>query len=239
MNHNDILSDQDLRRFEDQIALPQIGPGGQKKLKNANIAVIGAGGLGAVVLQYLAASGIGHLAIIDHSMVEETSIQRQTLYGGNDLGKLKTIISREHLQSLFPLIHFDILNLRLSADNALRILQPFELIVDASNDEVSHEIISDACRRLKLPWIYGSILNFKGEVAVFDKNTNASYRNMKHIAETGEDNPLKAASVAYGFIGVLMALEVIKLLVSSPESLLDRILSVDLLTYQFDVKSLI
>src|SRR6266568_689190 len=105
---SEILTEQELRRFYDQIQLPVLVIIGQEKLKKTNVAVVGAGGLGASVLKYLAAIGIGKIGIIDYSLVEEANIQRQTIYGGNDLGKLKTIITKQHLQELFPLVEFNI-----------------------------------------------------------------------------------------------------------------------------------
>jgi adenylyltransferase/sulfurtransferase len=108
-----ILSAPELRRFQHQINLKEIGLKGQETLKAARVMVIGAGGIGAQVLQFLGATGVGNITIVDDELVSEKAIQLQSLYGGNDLGKLKTIVSRQHLQHLYPLTRFEILNLRI------------------------------------------------------------------------------------------------------------------------------
>jgi len=240
MINNDVLSDPEIRRFGNQIALPQIGIEGQVKLKRARVCVVGAGGLGSVVLQHLAATGVGYVGIIDYSLVEETDIQRQTLYGGNDMGKLKTIISKQHLQNLFPLIDFEIINLKLTQDNADRIVQPFDMVIDATNDGNSHQVIGNACKSLGMTWIFGSIQDFTGEVAVIDRNCHVNYDILKQNFNNGSEHQSKGTlALAYCFIGTLMALEALKSLVGNSESLANKILSVNLLSYQFNVKSFI
>ncbi|NJK98046.1 MAG: hypothetical protein HC905_26870 [Bacteroidales bacterium] len=124
------------------------------KIKVAKIIVIGAGGIGAQVLQFLAATGIGNVSIVDDDLVTERSIQLQTLYGGNDLGKLKTIICRQQLQNLYPLSNFDILNLRINKSNADSFLSGCDIIIDATNNPESHYIVNDACVKLGKSWVY-------------------------------------------------------------------------------------
>lgn len=239
MNNSDILSDPELRRFGNQIALPQVGMEGQEKLKKAKVVVIGAGGLGTNVLQYLAAIGVGHLGIIDYGLVEESNIQRQILYGGNDLGKLKTIISKQNLQNLFPTVNFEIINIQLTSGNIERILGQFEFIVDATNNDACHDIINNACGSLKLPWVYGSITGFEGQVAVFDLNKGSSYINLQALSLKTNNGIKGGTALSYGFIGNIMAFEVFKFVIGNDKSLHNKYLAVDLLTYQFSVKSII
>jgi adenylyltransferase/sulfurtransferase len=236
MSDSQNLSDPELRRYAGQISLQEIGLSGQEKLKNIRVAVVGAGGLGTVVLQYLAAIGIGHIGIIDYSLVDELNIQRQVLYGGNDLGKLKTIISKQQLQNLFPLISFEIINIQLTSGNMERILAPFQLIVDATNNETSHTLLCEACEKLKFPLVYGVVTGFKGEVGVIDSTKDASQGRFKLRNNDGAENRKGNISLTYGFIGNLMAFEVFKVLTGNVSALVNKSMIVDLLSYQFSVK---
>lgn len=234
-----IMSDPELRRFGKQISLPQIGLEGQESIKKAKIAVVGAGGLGTAVLQYLAASGVGTLGIIDYALVEETNIQRQTLYGGNDLGKLKTIISKHNLQNLFPLLKIEIINLQLTSGNTDRILEPYDLIVDATNDHVSNKVICKACETLKLPWIVGSLNNFDGKITVIDFTKGFACKDVKILDAINVDSTNKktgALSLSYGFLGNLIAFEVVKYFVKSPDALINKTLSINMLSYSVTIK---
>lgn len=225
-----ILSAPELRRFQHHLNLKEIGLHGQEAIKTSRIVVVGAGGIGAQVLQFLGASGVGNLTIVDDELVSERSIQLQTLYGGNDLGKLKTIISRQQLHHLYPLTKFDILNLRITGENAERFLQDFDIIIDASNNSKSHYVINDACIRLNKTWVYGHTYGFSGEVTVFNHNNGPSYRCLyPEPDEKTEDSP----ALVFGTIGCIMATESIKLILDSKEVLSGRILNFDLYSNNF------
>ena len=230
------MSDPELRRYAGQISLPQIGLEGQEKLKIAKVAVVGAGGLGTVVLQYLASIGIGSLGVIDYELVDERNIQRQHLYGGNDLGKLKAIISKQHLQNVFPLIDFEIINIQLASGNAERLLSPFQLVVDATNNQDSHELLSEACENLRFPLVYGVINEFTGVVGVYDSSKDNYRGRLKSEIIGGAWHSKGNISLAYGFIGNLMAFEVFKVLTENNNALVNKCLTVDLLSYQFVIK---
>jgi len=242
MNFNEKLSDPEFRRFAHQISSPQVGIIGQEKLKNVKIAVIGAGGLGSVILQYLSAIGVGYLGIIDYALVEESNIQRQVLYGGNDLGKLKAIISKQNLQNIFPFVNFEIFNIQLNSNNIEKIIGSFDLIVDATNDEFAHTMICNACETLNLPWVCGSINEFEGQVAVFDSRKGGGSSQLQFVERSfscANDNKSGGTILSYGFVGNLMAFEVFKFVIGSEESLMNKLLTVNLLSYQIAVKSLI
>lgn len=231
MNESIVLSDPEIRRYSGQIALAPIGLTGQEKLKTAKVAIVGAGGLGTVVMQYLASIGIGHMGIIDYSLVDELNIQRQTLYGGNDLGKLKTIISKQHLQNIFPLIEFDIINIQLNSSNLEKILTPFQLVVNATNDTVSQELIGKTCIKHRLPCIYGMVQGFRGEVGVFKNTVRESLFQNENETMYHKGN----ISLAYGLIGNLMAFEAFKVLLGDGTALVDQRLVIDLLSYHISV----
>ena len=231
-NSSKVLTAPELRRFQHQIGLKQIGLNGQEKIKVANVIVIGAGGMGAQVLQFLAASGIGNITIVDDGLVSESDIQVQTLYGGNDLGKLKTIISRQKLQNLYPLTTFNILNLRITRENAERFLAGCDFIIDATNNPLSNYIINDACVKLKKSWVYGRTSGFSGEVTVYNHNHGPSYRCLypdDSVHEKKESSP----ALVYGSLGCIMGTECIKLILGSKEVLSGKILNFDLFSNIF------
>lgn len=235
--HSKVLSAPELRRFQHQINLKQIGLEGQEKLKVAKIIVIGAGAIGAQVLQFLAASGVGNITIVDDELVAENSIQIQTLYGGNDLGKLKTIISRQKLQNLYPLTTFEILNLRLTGENAVKFLGGCDIIIDATNSQYSHYIVNDACVKLKKCWVYGHTSGFNGEITVFNYDNGPSYRCL-YPEDLDESDTLDAPAIVFGTLGCMMASESIKVILKSKEVLSGKILNFDLYSNIFVQQSI-
>ena len=130
----EILTPREIRRYSKQIMIKEIGIAGQEKLKKAKVLVVGAGGLGCPVLQYLTAAGVGKIGIAEFDMVDESNLQRQVLYGSNDVGKLKSIIAKNRLEHLNSLVEFEIFNLRFDASNSLNILKNFDIIVDATDN---------------------------------------------------------------------------------------------------------
>ena len=172
----EILSDQEIRRYRKQIMIPEIGIHGQEKLKSAKILVVGAGGLGCPVLQYLTAAGLGKISIVEFDMVDETNLQRQVLYGSADVGKLKAIIAKNRLEFLNSFGECLIVNLKLDASNALNILKDFDVIVDATDNLESRYIINDACVILNKPMVHGAIYKFEGLVSVFNYKGGPTYR---------------------------------------------------------------
>ncbi len=230
---SDILTAPELRRFQHQIVLPQIKLEGQELIKSSKVIVIGAGGMGAQVLQFLAASGVGSITIVDDELVQENSIQTQTLYGGNDLGKLKTIISRSQLLNLYPFTKFEILNLRITKDNSEKFLTGCDIIIDATNSQKSNYIINDASVKLKKSWVYGHTSAFSGEVTVFNFENGPSYRCLYPDESSDRNTKPNTPSLVYGTLGCIMATECIKILLHSKEVLSGRILNFDLYTSIF------
>ena len=145
-------------------------------LKKAKVLVVGAGGLGCPVLQYLTAAGIGKLAVVEFDTVDETNLQRQVLYGSNDVGKLKSIIAKNRLEMLNPFADIEIINLRLSESNAIQTLKGYDIIVDATDNLSARYIINDSCVILDKPMVHGSIYKFEGMVSVFNYMGGPTYR---------------------------------------------------------------
>jgi adenylyltransferase/sulfurtransferase len=225
---NSILAGSDFRRFKDQMQIQGIGPEGQLKLKNAHIAVVGAGGTGTAALQYLSALGVGNFTIIDDGLVDESNIQRQTLYGGTDLGKLKSIITRLRLQTIFPLCNYDIINLRISDSNAVEIFKNCDIVVDSTNNTQSAIVINDACIKAKKPWVYCFVQGTEIELSVFNYLLGPSLRclGIKNVGIT-----LGSAAIAYGIAGNFIATEILKMVTGMPDILSGKLMRFNISDY--------
>ena len=236
----DILSSREKRRYARQIMIPQIGVEGQEKLKQAKVLVVGAGGLGCPVLQYLAAAGVGNIGIVEYDMVDESNLQRQILYGSDDLGKLKSIIAKKKLESLNSLINIEIINLKCDESNAARIFSSYDIIVDATDNFESRYVINDACISLGKPMVHGSIYKFESVISVFNYNGGPGYESFNpRIVNSDFKNPSPASTglfgVLPGFTGTYMANEVIKIITGSGEILSGKILLINILTNSFRI----
>src|SRR5664279_5076815 len=198
---NNILSLREIRRYSKQIMIPEIGSRGQGKLKKAKVLVTGAGGLGCPVLQYLTAAGVGTIGIAEFDLVDESNLQRQLLYGSADVGKLKSIIAKDRLGHLNPLVNLEIFNLRVDSSNSLRILQNFDIIVDATDNLSARYIINDACVNVNKPMVHGAIYKYEGSISVFNYQGGATYRC--YNPETNEGDYKNPTPSEVGLFGVL------------------------------------
>ena len=234
----DLLSPRENRRYSKQIMIPEIGRQGQEKLKKASVVVIGAGGLGCPALQYLTAAGVGKVALVDFDMVIEENLQRQILYGSNDVGKLKSIIARDRLQHLNSMVEIDIFNLRLDASNSLRILKGFDIVLDATDNLETRYIINDSCVILGKPMVHGAIYKYEGQVSVFNYMGGPTYRCYNpHPDKKKFRNPVPAnvgiMGVLCGATGTFMANEAIKIITGNGEILSGKLLVFNILDYSF------
>jgi molybdopterin/thiamine biosynthesis adenylyltransferase len=232
------LSPREIRRYSKQIMIPEIGPEGQEILKRAKVLVIGAGGLGCPVLQYLAAVGIGKIGIVEFDKVDETNLQRQVLYGSLDVGKLKSIIAKNRLEHLNSLIEFEIFNLRLDSTNAIDIIEQYDLIVDATDNYEVRYVINDSCVILNKPMVHGAIYRFEGQVSVFNFNGGPTYRCYNPYEKTTNyNNPSPAEVGLFGVLpaitGTIMANEVIKIITGIGTVLSGKLLIFNILHYNF------
>jgi adenylyltransferase/sulfurtransferase len=224
-----ILTPRELRRYKKQIMIPEISIAGQEKIKKSRILVIGAGGLGCPVLQYLTAAGVGKIAIVEFDMVDETNLQRQILYGSDDVGKLKAIIAKNRLDNLNSLVETEIFNLRLTAANSLRIIKDYDVIVDATDNLETRYLINDSCVILNKPMVHGAIYKSEGQVSVFNYNGGPTYRCYNPASDlTDFINPLPAdvglLGVLPGITGTFMANEVLKIITQTGNVLSGKML---------------
>lgn len=235
---SELLSQREIRRYSRQIMIPDLGLKGQEALRKSKVLVIGAGGLGCPVLQYLTAAGVGKIAIAEFDMVDESNLQRQVLYGTSDVGKLKSIIAKSRLEHLNSNVEFEIINIRLETDNALVTIGNYDIIVDATDNLGSRYVINDSCVILNKPMVHGSIYKFEGLISVFNYKGGPTYR-CYNPSGTGENfrNPAPSGvgllGVLPGITGTYMANEVIKIITGIGEVLAGKILLVNILNNTF------
>jgi adenylyltransferase/sulfurtransferase len=228
-------------RYQRQIILKEFGEPGQQKLLQAKVLVIGAGGLGCPVLQYLAAAGVGTIGIADDDAVALNNLHRQVLYSVNDIGLLKAERAASVLQRLNPEINIIPFIQRLTVENALEIMQSFDIIIDGTDNFATRYMINDACVLLNKPLVYGAISQFEGQAAIFNyrqKNNDipVNYRDI-FPQPPKDDEILNCAEagvlgVLPGIIGTMMANETIKLITGIGKPLINRLLTYNALNNQ-------
>ncbi len=231
-----MLSKAEQNRYARHLILPKVGHEGQEKLKKSKVLVVGAGGLGSPVLQYLSAVGVGVLGVIDGDKVSESNLQRQILFSTDDVGKFKVAVAAERLTRLNPFIEVETFNEFLSEDNASSIMQNFDIIVDASDNFSTRYLTNDTCVLLNKPWVFGSIEEFEGQVSVFNYKGGATYRCLFPSApeeKVEKDTPLGVLGVLPGVIGALQATEVIKIICNLRDVLSNKLLIYNALTVSF------
>ncbi len=230
-----MLTDPEKNRYQRHIMLPEIGEEGQERLKEARVLVVGAGGLGAPVLQYLTAAGVGNLGIMDDDIVNEDNLHRQILYGGHDLGKLKTIIARERLEVLNPFVKHEMINIRLKRENALNFIGRFDLVIDATDNFSARYLMNDACVILKKPWIFGSVYKYEGQVSTFNYLQGPTLRCLYPEIVDHENVPDPSHQGLFGIlpgiIGSFQAVEAIKIITGIGEVLSGRLLIYNMLNH--------
>ena len=221
----------DMQRHARHLVLPQVGIEGQEKLAKAKVFVVGAGGLGSPVLLYLAAAGIGTIGIIDDDRVDISNLQRQVLHRTEDVGRLKVESAKEQLLALDPNLNVVEYRERLTPGNAIDLFSGWDIVVDGTDNIPTRYLIDDACHLLSIPWVYGSIHRFEGQVSFFSTKDDRRYRDLfpeappagalQNCAEAG------VFGVLPGVVGSLQATEVIKYIVGMKSSLIGRLLLYD------------
>lgn len=232
------LSAQELSRYSRHLLLDQVGPEGQLRLKKASVLIVGAGGLGSPLALYLAAAGVGTLAMVDFDRVDESNLQRQILHGTKDVGRSKLDSAIDRIADCNPLVKVIAHPVTLDSGNALEIIRGYDLVVDGTDNFATRYLINDACVLLGKPNVYGSIFRFEGQVCVFSpKDGGPCYRclypeppppgTVPSCAEGG------VLGVLPGVIGTLQATEILKWILGAGESLLGRLLLFNALKMSF------
>ncbi|CAN5372398.1 adenylyltransferase/sulfurtransferase MoeZ [soil metagenome] len=242
-----MISENAYERYHRQIILKGFGTTAQEKLLRAKVLVIGAGGLGCPILQYLTGAGVGTLGIVDDDIASLSDLHRQVLYNTEDIGLLKAERAAEKLKILNPDIHFIIYTERLDNQNALEIIREFDWIIDGTDNFESRYMINDACVLLQKPYVFGAVSQFQGQVAIFnhaDGSTAANYRDLfpeppkegevLNCAEAG------VLGVLPGIIGIMQATEVIKCITNIGKPLYNKLITYNALTndlYEVEISS--
>jgi molybdopterin/thiamine biosynthesis adenylyltransferase/rhodanese-related sulfurtransferase len=238
------LTNEDHKRYSRHLVLQEFGVNGQIKLKDAKVLVVGAGGLGSPALLYLAAAGIGTLGIVDADTLDLSNLQRQVLYTEGDVGKKKALAAVTRLKTLNSAIQLQGYAFSLQASNALDIIREYDVVLDGTDNFPTRYLINDACVLLNKPFVYGSILKFEGQVAVFnylknDGSFSANYRDLFPVppdpASTPNCEQAGVLGVLPGMIGCMQANEVIKIVTGIGEPLADRLLLFDSTTMQQNI----
>jgi adenylyltransferase/sulfurtransferase len=232
-----LLRPDQAERYRRHLTLPEFGLEGQRKLLGANILLIGVGGLGCPVAQYLAAAGVGRLGLVDPDRVDASNLQRQVLYGTADVGRLKVDVARDRIAAMNPDVCVETFDVKLSSENALELLRGWDILVDGSDNFPTRYLTNDACVLLAKPNVYGSVYRFEGQATVFDARRGPCYRclfpepplpgQVPSCAEAG------VLGVLPGMVAMIQATEAIKLVTGIGEPLLGRLLQLDALEMDF------
>ena len=227
------LTVDEVRRYSRHLIIPDVAMAGQKRLKNARVLVVGAGGLGSPALMYLAAAGVGTLGIVDFDVVDESNLQRQIIRGQSDIGRPKAESARDTVREINPLVNVIVHEERLDNDNVLEIFSGYDLILDGTDNFATRYMVNDACVLLGKPYVWGSIYRFDGQVSVFWDKYGPNYRDLYPDPPPPGMVPSCAEGGVLGVlcasIGSVMVNEAIKLITGIGETLLGRLLVFDAL----------
>ena len=227
------LSPEEVERYSRHLIIPEIGTLGQRRLKNAKVLVIGAGGLGSPALLYLAAAGVGTLGIIDDDAVDLSNLQRQVIHGVADVGRPKIESARDAIAALNPLVNVRLHDVRLDASNALELFAGYDLILDGADNFATRYLVNDAAAILGKPYVWGSIFRFDGQVSVFWEKHGPTYRDLYPEAPPAGSVPSCGEGGVFGMlcaaVGALMVTEAVKLITGVGRSLLGRVALFDAL----------
>jgi len=236
-----MLTQDEHLRYARQICLPEMGHSGQRKIKASSIAIVGVGGLGSPVALYLAAAGVGHLGLIDFDVVGPSNLHRQILHTDAFIGQSKIESALKTLKEHNPHIHITPHDVRLNSENALSILQKYDIVVDCSDNFATRYLVNDACVFLNTPNVYGSVYQFEGQLSIFGLSDGPCYRCLHPIPPDQGLIPSCAESgvlgVLPGIIGTLQATEVLKLILNCGTSLIGQMLLIDTLSSTWETVS--
>jgi len=231
------LSNEEIQRYSRHLIMPEVALEGQKKLKSARVLTIGAGGLGAPLAMYLAAAGVGTIGVVDHDVVDESNLQRQIIHGTSDVGVPKLESAKKRIEDINPNVNVETYSEALTSENALRIFEDYDIIVDGTDNFPTRYLVNDACVLLGKPNVYGSIFRFEGQASVFYAEEGPCYRCLYPeppppglVPSCAEGGVL---GILPGMIGIAQATETVKLILGEGEPLIGRLLLYDALGMSF------
>ena len=231
------LSNEEIARYSRHLILEEVGMDGQRRLKGAKVLCVGTGGLGSPLLLYLAAAGVGTIGIVDFDVVDASNLQRQIIHGTSTIGQPKVQSAAARIRDLNPNVQLDIYEEPLSAESALRIFEPYDVIVDGTDNFPTRYLVNDACVILGKPNVYGSIFKFEGQATVFNYQGGPNYRDLYPeppppglVPSCAEGGVL---GILPGIIGTIQATETVKILLGTGTTLSGRLLLYDALHMRF------
>ena len=231
------LTNEEIARYSRHLILPEVGMEGQRKLKQAKVALIGAGGLGAPLGLYLAAAGIGRIGIVDFDVVDASNLHRQVIHGTKDIGRKKLDSAADSIRDINPNVQVDKFDTGLTSENALEILRDYDLVIDGTDNFPTRYLVNDACVLLKKPNVYGSIFRFEGQASVFAYEDGPCYRCLYPeppppglVPSCAEGGVL---GILPGMIGMVQATEAVKIILGVGQTLKNRLLLYDALNMRF------
>ncbi|WP_367132128.1 adenylyltransferase/sulfurtransferase MoeZ [Saccharothrix sp. HUAS TT1] len=235
------LTKEEVARYSRHLIIPDVGVDGQKRLKNAKVLVVGAGGLGSPALLYLAAAGVGTLGVIDFDIVDESNLQRQVIHGQSDIGKPKAESARDSVAEINPFVKVVLHQVHLNSENALDIFRDYDLILDGTDNFATRYLVNDAAVLLGKPYVWGSIFRFEGQVSVFWEDApNGQGLNYRDLYPEPPPPGMVPSCAEGGVLGVLcasigsiMVTEAIKLLTGIGDPLLGRLMVYDALEMSY------
>ncbi len=232
------LTIDEVRRYSRHLIIPDVAMVGQKRLKNAKVLCVGAGGLGSPALMYLAAAGVGTLGIVEFDVVDESNLQRQIIHGQSDIGRPKAESARDSVLEINPLVNVVVHNTRLDNDNVLEIFAQYDLIVDGTDNFATRYLVNDAAVLLDKPYVWGSIYRFDGQASVFWDRYGPNYRDLYPDPPPPGMVPSCAEGGVLGVlcasIGSIMATEAIKLITGVGDPLVGRLMIYDALEMTYN-----
>ncbi|WP_353258890.1 molybdopterin-synthase adenylyltransferase MoeB [Prochlorothrix hollandica] len=231
------LSQDEYARYSRHLILPEVSLEGQKRLKAASVLCIGTGGLGSPLLLYLAAAGVGRIGIVDFDVVDHSNLQRQVIHGTSWVGKPKIESAKDRIHEINPHCQVDLYETRLSSENALDILRPYDVVVDGTDNFPTRYLVNDACVLLDKPNVYGSIFRFEGQATVFNYEGGPNYRDLypepppPGMVPSGAEGGV--LGILPGIIGVIQATETVKIILGKGLTLSGRLLLYNALDMKF------
>jgi adenylyltransferase/sulfurtransferase len=231
------LTKDDYERYSRHLILPEVGMEGQKRLKAASVLCIGTGGLGSPLLLYLAAAGIGRIGIVDFDIVDTSNLQRQVIHSTSWVGKPKIESAKNRIHEINPHCQVDLYETRLSSENALEIIRPYDIVVDGTDNFPTRYLVNDACVLLDKPNVYGSIFRFEGQATVFNYEGGPNYRDLYPeppppgmVPSCAEGGVL---GILPGMIGIIQATETVKIILGNGTTLSGRLVLYNALDMKF------
>ena len=232
------LSREEISRYSRHLTLPEVGIEGQKKLKSSSVLCIGTGGLGSPLLMYLAAAGVGNIGIVDFDIVDKSNLQRQIIHSNETVGIPKTSSAKQRLNELNPNCQIEIYNEILTSENALDIIEPYDIVCDGTDNFPTRYLVNDACIILGKPNVYGSVFRFEGQASVFNLTGNSpNYRDL--VPEPPPPGAVPSCAeggvmgIVPGIIGLIQATETIKIITGIGQTLDKRLLIFDAMKMKF------